>query len=159
MFQEFVPGIDGLQKLLMATCMKEGQTERKVLERLLYAQGYLQPRLKRRQLKVKLTEELKNFLKQKEEDIANQFKTRAHPVSMDYTIARYIIRTALENYDSYETGRSFKKKEIDQFLGYCSRTMRLQQQMTENSISNPSGNSKERKIFWELCSDLEQFVI
>ncbi len=155
----FAPGIDGLKRLIAATSFKERQSEKKVLERLLVSLGYYKPKLIRPQLKVKLNNELKNYLGKKEEEITNKLKEKKVPVSMDRTSARYIIRTALCNYCSDETEKKLKKNDVDKFLGYCGRTMRIQQNNSEDKILNPDSKSKERKIYLELCSDLEQFAI
>lgn len=117
------------------------------------------PKLIRPQLKVYLNKKLKIFLKQKEEEIIEKLKCKNVPVSMDRTSARYIIRAALCNYCCGENQRKIKKNDVDQFLGYCGRTMRLQQNILEDKILSPDSESKERKIYLELCSDLEQFAI
>ena len=70
---------------------------------MLVSLGYYKPKLIRPQLKVKLNNELKNYLGKKEEEITNKLKEKKVPVSMDRTSARYIIRTALCNYCSNET--------------------------------------------------------
>lgn len=155
----FAPGIDGLKRLIAATSLEERQSEKKVLERLLVSLGYYVPKLIRPQLKVKLNNELKIFLKQKEEEITNKLKCKNLPVSMDRTTARYIIRTALCNYCCDENKKKIKKNDVDQFLGYCGRTMRLQQNIWEADILSPDSKSKERKIYLELCSDLDNFAI
>lgn len=156
---EFAPGIDGLQRLIAATSFQERQSEEKVLERLLISLGYSKPKLIRPQLKVKFTNELKNFIRRKEEEITNKLKYKEVPVSMDRTTARYIIRTALCCFCCDEIRKKLKKNDVDKFLGYCGRTMRLQQNIWEADILNPFSESKERKIYLELCSDLEQFAI
>lgn len=155
---EFAPGIDGLQRLIVATSFQERQSEEKVLERLLISLGYSKPKLIRPQLKVKLNNNLKNFLKQKEEEIIDKLKCKEVPVSMDRTTAHYIIRTALCCFCCDETSKKLKKNDVDKFLGYCGRTMRLQQNIWEDKILNPDSESKERKIYLELCGDLEQFA-
>lgn len=156
---EFAPGIDGLKRLIAATSFHERQSEEKVLERLLVSLGYYRPKLIRPQLKVKLNNELKNYLRRKEEEITNKLKEKNVPVSMDRTFARFIVRTALCNYCCAENRKKLKKNDVDKFLGYCGRTMRIQQNNSEDKILNPDSESKERKVYLELCSDLEQFAI
>ena len=156
---EFAPGIDGLKRLIVATSFQERQSEKKVLERLLVSLGYYMPKLIRPQLKVTLNNELKKFLKQKEKEITDKLKCKKVPVSMDRTAARYIIRTALCNFCCDENSKKIKKNDVDSFLGYCGRTMRIQQNIWETDILNPNSESKERKIYLEICNDLEKFAI
>ncbi len=152
------PRIEDLIRLIAVICSRGQQSEEEVLEKLLEIMGY-KPNLNRPQLRVKLNDNLKTFLKQKEEEIIDKLKCKKVPISMDRTTARYIIRTALCNHCCDETEKKLKKNDVDKFLGYCGRTMRIQQNNSEDKILNPDSESKERKIYLELCSDLEQFAI
>lgn len=154
----FAPGIDGLKRLIAATSLEERQSEKKVLERLLVSLGYYMPKLIRPQLKVKLNNNLKTFLKQKEEEIIDKLKSKNVPGSTR-TLARYIIRTTLCNHCCDDNKKKIKKNDVDQLLGYCGRTMRLLQNIWKDDFLSPDSKSEERKIYLELCSDLEQFAI
>lgn len=154
---EYVPGLDGLRRLVEATCKKEGQSERKVLERLLTDSGYQIPKLMiRPRLKVNFNDNFKNYLIKKETEIKE--KVKRNPYSMCGASAQYIIRTALCNYCCFENDRKIRKTDVDRFLGYCERTMQLQQSRIGETVLDPYSETKERKIYQEFCSDLEKFA-
>lgn len=155
---EVVPGVADLRRFVEAICKKEGQSERKILEGLLTDLGYKIPKLTiRPQLTVKFNSNFKNFLRQKETEIKNRVK-RKDPYSLCGSAAQYIIRTALCNHCCFENNKRIKKYEVDRFLGYCERTMLLQQKSLRNTVLDPYSESKERKIYQEFCSDLKEFA-
>ncbi len=154
---ERAPDVECLKQLVEATCKKEGQSERKILEELLRNLGYQVPELTiRPQLTVTFNINFKDFLKQKETEIKERVK-RKDPYSLCSAAAQYIIRTALCNHCCFKNKKKIKKADVDRYLGYCERTMQLQQRSLGNTVLNPYSESKERKIYKEFCSDLEKF--
>ena len=103
-----------------------------------------------------LTDNIKIYLKEKEIRIAEELATGAKVKSMDRTEAKYLIEAALSSFDCRIQNRRLKKKDIDTYLGYSTRTMRGQQSIYKDNLSKPG--TKENRIYTDLRRELESLT-
>ena len=128
-----------------------------IINKLLDRLGWKVPRLKRKVMTfLELTDNIKNFLKEKEIRIAEELATGAKVKSMDRTEAKYLIEAALSSFDCRIQNRRLKKKDIDTYLGYSTRTMRVQQSIYKDNLSKPG--TKENRIYTDLRRELESLT-
>lgn len=98
----------------------------------------------------------KKYLKEKEIRIAEELATGAKVKSMDRTEAKYLIEAALSSFDCRIQNRRLKKKDIDAYLGYSTRTMRVQQSIYKDNLSKLG--TKENRIYTDLRRELESLT-
>lgn len=151
--------IDGLIRHYEMIHQNEGIVEDspQIINKLLDRLGWKVPRLKRKVMTfLELTDNIKNFLKEKEIRIAEELATGAKVKSMDRTEAKYLIEAALSSFDCRIQNRRLKKKDIDTYLGYSTRTMRVQQSIYKDNLSKPG--TKENRIYTDLRRELESLT-
>lgn len=150
--------VDGLKQFYDMVRQKEGHPEEstKIINQLLLKAGFEKVRLKRSQRSVlELNDNIKKYTEQKEIEIASSIARgfNAKKIkSMDISKARYLIEAALMKFDCHIENRHLCKKQIDEWLGYSSRTMRVQQQLFGKEIYVQG--TEESKILAEIYNDL-----
>lgn len=155
----FPVDIDGLVRHYEMIHQNEGIVEDSplIINQLLDRLGWKVPRLKRKvKTFLELTDNIKIYLKEKEIRIAEELATGAKVKSMDRTEAKYLIEVALSSFDCRIQNRRLKKKDIDTYLGYSTRTMRVQQSIYKDNLSKPG--TKENRIYTELRRELESLT-
>lgn len=133
----------------------------KIINQLLLKLGFETVRLKRQhRSKLDLNDNIKNYSKQKEKEIASRIAKASHGKnvkSMDISEARLLIETAFMRFECYLDNRRLCKKQIDEWLGYSSRTMRDQKRIFSERIENTE--SDEFRLVAEISDDLINLII
>lgn len=151
--------IDGLVRHYEMIHQNEGIVEDspQIINKLLDRLRWKVPRLKRKvKTFLELTDNIKKFLKEKEIRIAEELANGAKVKSMDRTEAKYLIEATLSSFDCRIQNRRLKKKDIDTYLGYSTRTMRVQQRIYKDNLSKQG--TIENRIYTDLRRELESLT-
>lgn len=149
----FPVNIDGLIRHYKMIHQNEGLVEDSplIINQLLEKLGWKVPRLKRKvKTFLELTDNIKNYLKEKEKQIAEELASGVRVKSMDSNEAKYLIEATLSGFDCRIQNRRLKKKDIDIYLGYSARTMRSQQSIYKDKLF------KEETIEYKIVNDLRR---
>lgn len=154
--------IDGLAQFFNMVRYNGERPERstKIINQLLLKLGFETVRLKpQHRPKLNLNDDIKLYTEQKGKEIANRIANAIHGKnvkSMDVSKARYLIESALMKFECYIDNRRLCKKQLDEWLGYSSRTMRVQQYAHGEKIDNEE--LEEYRIIAEIHEDLINFI-
>lgn len=134
---EYTLDINGLYEHYVAVRHAQGlsEDETELLTSLSCLLGHGNIKLTKQKPRLDLNDDLKNFLIKKQQDISKTLSQNSKTVKIqDRSLAQYLIEATLFCFECFKDNSQMRKKDIDDYLGFKSRTMRVQQSIYKEKL-------------------------